>query len=170
LLAKAVPIIQQQHVRVAQLRALDRGRALAQRIAGRSGQQEGVTGHDLVLHVAELRLQREQRGIQLARGQRLHQRLRLVLGPDRGELGEGRSQRRCDLRQQVRRDRGDHPQAQRAVQRIAGTARCRVQIIGIQQQAPGALHHLLARGSGQDAPPVTLEQAYPEHLLELREL
>ena len=67
-------------------------------------------------------------------------------------------------------DRRDDPDAERAGERIARARGHGEQVLGLDEDAPRARHHLLARRGQEDALPVALEELHPEHPLELLDL
>jgi hypothetical protein len=75
-----------------------------------------------------------------------------------------------DVRQQIRRDRRDHADAERARERGAEPAPRFDQAIELDQQPLGEMRHLAARGRRQHALGVALEQLQSELRFELLQL
>ena len=134
-------------------------------VARRTGARD-----DLVVDLADVPLQGQDGGVELAGGEAADEDLGLVLDPPRGELGIALAQGRSEPRQQIGRDGGDDADAQRAGHRIADAARLLDQIVGLDQEESRARDQLHACGGGQDPPAIALEQLHAQRVFQLREL
>ena len=145
LIAQAVAVVEQQHVRAPQVGELAGRGALRQRVAARRGEHEGLAADHLAHRAsAEVGLQREQRGVELARVSRAT-RLSVLSSRSAGQprvrartAGTTDGSRYGEIV-------GMTPMRSEPDERIAEPARGIDQIVGVDQHAARARDQLLAR-------------------------
>jgi len=124
-----------------------------------------VTRNHRVIDDSDVRFKGNERGIEGPRIETLQQQLGVTFQPSNHQTWILAMQCRCDVRQQIRRDGRQDPDPQRARQRIAGALRGVEQVIRFHQDSPCTLDQLAADGGEEHSAPVTLEEAYAEHVL-----
>jgi hypothetical protein len=80
------------------------------------------------------------------------------------------AERGREVGEEIRRDRRDDAEAERARQRVAGALRGRREVLRLEEDAPRPGHQPAARLGRQDATPVPLEEGNAQRPLERREL
>jgi hypothetical protein len=139
-------------------------------MAERDGQHEGVAADRLVRDVAEVGFERDEGGVEVAGVEPGGQDRRLLLGPLDAEAVVLPPEHRRDLGQQVRRDRRDDAQAERAGERVGETGGGLGEVVGLteagRRRAPGAPRRRASAARGVSC----ARTADAEGVLELREL
>ena len=167
---QAVPVVQEENVRSAQLGRARGAAARAERMIARGREDERIAGDLGVLDLAELGLEREQRRVEGAGVEPPDELLRLVLHPRDREARIGGAERGRGAGQQVGRHRRDDAHPQRAGEGVARRARGGGEVVRLDEHAPRTREERLARRGDQHAPPVALEEPHAQGRLELRDL
>src|SRR5437899_4092639 len=170
LVAETMAVLQEQERGPLELLHSRRPPRAQQRAGRRTGEDERILGDDVVVESLHPGHQRKQHRIECAIAQQAQGDLGLLLAPVQGQARIGGMDGGRDLRQQVGRNGGDDPDAQRSAQGVAQARRRGHQVLRLQQHTSRPRQHLVPRRRDQHAPPVALEDAHAERLLELRQL
>jgi hypothetical protein len=84
----------------------------------RYGEHERIAADRLVIDVAQVRFERDERAVEVTGVQAGRQDRRLLLGPLDAQAVLAGTQDRGDLRHEIRRDRRDDAEAQHAGERV----------------------------------------------------
>lgn len=166
--AQAVPFFQQQVLGV-QVFGADAGLA-NQRAVLRQGDDEGLVEQLQDFEIAVGDRQGEQRGVEPALAQALEQVRGEILAQEQTQLRRAPAQGGQQVRDEIGAQGRNHPEAQRAVERIAVLAGEVADLLDHGEGGARALDDLLADRRRDQVVLVALEQGDPEIVLELAQL
>ena len=157
MIAQAMPVLEQQQGFVGQIGGGQRA-APGQTVIGRAGEQEFIRPDGARLDHRRLIGQGHEGGIQAPLAQGIEQALGQVFAQEDFQLGKLVAQGRQDTRQQEGRNRGDHAQLERPIQRFARGLGGDHQIFCLGHHPARALEHDLAGRCQHRAAGTALDQ------------